>query len=135
MRVASLISLGLEPQEEVLDRAIAEAESTCHPIWPALARHISRLSNQHDRDLLERFSAHPELCELPLSWGLKYIVRGDLMLDDGAVITLDQLAGKASLPALPLLESMPEELSIPKAASQFSKGHARQHPPRRSRRK
>lgn len=80
------------------------------PLWPALARHISRRSTAEDRALLEELAAKPELREGVLSWGLRYYVRGDLVLNDGTVLTLDQLCDELGLPHLPLLEDMPDEL-------------------------
>ncbi len=80
------------------------------PLWPALARHISRRSTAEDRVLLEELAAKPELREGVLSWGLRYYVRGDLVLNDGTVLTLDQLCDELGLPHLPLLEDMPDEL-------------------------
>lgn len=83
-----------------------------HPLWPALARHVARLSTPEDRALLIDLAQHPEQCEPPLSWGLQYIVRGDVLLEDGSVVTLDELADEAGLPHLPYLDEMPEELEV-----------------------
>ena len=60
-----------------------------------------------DRDLLINLACHPEQCEPPLAWGLRAIVRGDLLLDDGTVLTLDELADEVGLPRLPYLDEMP----------------------------
>jgi hypothetical protein len=38
---------------------------------------------------------------------LKYIVRGDLLLQDGAELPLDTLCHDLSLPSLPYLEDLP----------------------------
>jgi hypothetical protein len=81
-------------------------------LWAALARHIARLSTPEDRALLEELARHSEQRQPPLSWGLQYYVRGDLMLDDDSV-TLDEVCAQADLALLPFLESMPEELNIP----------------------
>ena len=86
--------------------------SSMHPLWPALARHIARLSTPDDRALLIDLAQNPEQCEPPLSWGLQYIVRGDLLLEDGSVLTLDELADEVGLPHLPYLEEMPDELEV-----------------------
>ena len=83
------------------------------PLWRALARHVARMSTAEDRALLEDLARHPETREPPLSWGLQYYVRGDLMFDDDTVVTLDDLCAQAGLVPPPLLEDMPEELDIP----------------------
>jgi hypothetical protein len=83
------------------------------PLWPALARHVARISTADDRALLEDLARHPEKREPPLSWGLQHYVRGDLVFDDDSVVTLDELCAQAGLAPLPLLEAMPDELDIP----------------------
>jgi hypothetical protein len=55
---------------------------------------------------------HPEKREPPLSWGLKYYLRGDLVLEDGSEVTLDALCARLGLPPLPYLEDMPPELEV-----------------------
>ena len=82
------------------------------PLWPALARHIARISSAEDRALLLELARHPEQRAPPLSWGLQYYVRGDLVLDDDSVVTLDELCAQAGFAALPLLEDMPDELDV-----------------------
>ena len=51
-------------------------------------------------------------CDPPLSWGLQFIVRGDLALEGGAVLTLDELSDELGLPRLPYLEELPDELDL-----------------------
>jgi hypothetical protein len=92
--------------------ALLKDPPNLHPLWPALARHIARLSTPEDKALLIDLAQHPEKCEPPLSWGLQYIVRGDVLLEDGSVVTLDQLADEVGLPHLPYLEDMPDELEV-----------------------
>lgn len=82
------------------------------PLWPALARHIARMSTPEDRALLEDLVRHPEQRPAPLSWGLRHYVRGDLIFDDGSVVTLDELCAQAGVAPLPVLETMPDELDI-----------------------
>ena len=82
------------------------------PLWPALARHVARISTAEDRALLVELARHPELREPPLSWGLQHYVRGDLVLGDGSVVTLDELCAHARIAAPPLLEDMPDELDV-----------------------
>lgn len=99
-------------------RLLADASRACEtfegdPLWPALARHVARISTREDRALLEGLARHPEKRQPPLSWGLQYYVRGDLVFDDDSVVTLDELCARAGLAPLPLLEPMPDELDIP----------------------
>ncbi|MDY7230604.1 metallophosphoesterase [Hyalangium rubrum] len=80
------------------------------PLWPALARHLARLSTPQDRALLELLARHPEGQGRTVFWGLKYYVRGDLVLADGGELTLNALCDELGLPHLPYLEDMPDEL-------------------------
>jgi hypothetical protein len=73
---------------------------------------MARQSTPEDRALLIDLAQHPEKREPPLSWGLQFIVRGDVMLDDGSVVTLDELADEVGLPHLPYLEDLPDELEV-----------------------
>ena len=82
------------------------------PLWPALARHLVRRSTPEDKALLEDLARHPEKRDPPLSWGLQYIVRGDILLEDGSVVTVDELCEQYKLPRLPYLEDLPPELEI-----------------------
>jgi hypothetical protein len=82
------------------------------PLWPALARHVARISTSEDVVLLEQLAGHPEKREPPLSWGLQHYVRGDLVLDDDSVVTLDELCAQVGVPPLSLVEPMPDELVI-----------------------
>jgi hypothetical protein len=91
---------------------LAEWPADAEPLWPALARHIAGWGTDEDRALLEHLAQHPEEREPPLSWGLRYIVRGDVMLDDGTVVTLDGLCDELGLPRLPYIEDMPTLLEI-----------------------
>jgi hypothetical protein len=95
----------------------AAAVSACDafegdPLWPALARHIARISTEADRTLLEDLARYPGQREPPLSWGLQHFVRGDLVFDDGSVVTLDDLCAQVGLAPLPMLEPMPDELDL-----------------------
>ena len=103
------------PDDVSLRTVVAGACDTFEgdPLWPTLARHVARISSAEDRALLEDLARNPEQREPPLSWGLQYYVRGDLVFDDGSVVTLDELCAQAGLMPLPLLEAMPDELDIP----------------------
>jgi hypothetical protein len=82
------------------------------PLWPALARHVARMSTPEDRMLLEELVAHPERCKPPLSWGLQYYVRGDLVFNDESVVSLDELCRQCGVTPPRFLEDMPAELNI-----------------------
>ena len=111
LRVACWASF-LDSGAGKLDSDLRDYENvpSLDPLWPALARHIARQSTQADRDLLEDLARHPEKREPPLRWGLQYLVRGDVMLEDGSVIQLDDLSRQHGLDPLPYLEDMPPEL-------------------------
>jgi hypothetical protein len=79
-------------------------------IWIALARHLARISTKDDRRLLTEYASHPERAQAPLSWGLQYIVRGDVLMEDGTEVKLDDLTDELNLPALPLLDELSPEL-------------------------
>jgi 3',5'-cyclic AMP phosphodiesterase CpdA len=91
-------------------KALAEIGPNFTPLWPALAKHLCRLSTAEDRALLLDFAESPENAGEPLCWGLQFIVRGDVMREDGSIVTLDQIAAAAGRKPLPLLEDMPPEL-------------------------
>ncbi|HSR98930.1 MAG TPA: NACHT domain-containing protein [Kofleriaceae bacterium] len=110
MQLACRVSLGHEPGSRRLADALAQFGGD--PLWPALARHIARSSTVADRALLEDLAAHPERREGPVSWALRYYVRGDIATPAGAVITIDQLCDELGSPRLALLEDMPPEIEI-----------------------
>jgi hypothetical protein len=107
-------ALSLHPEKDVapLQNVLAKDANLYEPLWPALARHLARCATAADRTLLIDLAQHPEKCAPPLSWGLKYIVRGDILLNDGREISLDTLTDRLGLPRLPYLEEMPEELIV-----------------------
>lgn len=82
------------------------------PLWPAFARHIARQSTPDDRLLLDRLARHPEERQPPLQWGLRFIVRGDLLLEGGSFLTLDEVTAPAGLAPLPYLDDMEPELEV-----------------------
>jgi len=100
-----------EPAE--LKKALFQLAASLDPLWPALARHLARHSTEEDRTLLTDLAQHPEHCESRLlSWEFQYIVRGDIMREDGSVVTLDNLSEETGAPRLPYLEEMPDELEV-----------------------
>ncbi|MDC3959045.1 NACHT domain-containing protein [Polyangium jinanense] len=106
--------LSLRPRSESMPfrRALAELPEGIDPLWPALARHVARMSTPEDRKLLCELAERPESREKPLSWGLRYYVRGDLVLDDGTEVELDELCDEAGIARLPWLVDMPDELDV-----------------------
>ncbi|HXO42023.1 MAG TPA: hypothetical protein VN999_11265, partial [Thermoanaerobaculia bacterium] len=103
--------LSLQPEDRS-DLVIPKSGEPLDPLWPALARHLARRSTDRDRELLIDLAHHPEKREPPLRWGLQFIVRGDLMLDDGSFLTLDELAAEAGIEPLPYLDEMEPELEV-----------------------
>ncbi len=110
-RLACRASLRPEADASALEAALAGYSGD--PLWPALARHLSRRSTADDRALLEDLARHPEKREGVLSWCLRYYVRGDVMLQDGTVLTIDELCHQLGIDPPPLLEDLPDELPLP----------------------
>jgi hypothetical protein len=105
---ACRVSLSRSRYVRLLKRMLQRYRPENDGIWPALARHLVGLSSLNDRAALESFSKSPELKEPPLRWGLQFVVRGDIMFDDGTSMTLDELADDLQLPHLPHLEEVME---------------------------
>jgi hypothetical protein len=111
--LACHLSLAPEAERDTLLAALLTHESDLDPLWPALARHIARISTAEDRSLLEELAQHPERREPPLSWGLRHIIRGDIILDDGDTLTLDEVTEQMGMPRLSHLENIsPEEKAV-----------------------
>jgi hypothetical protein len=108
---AGRVSLGLEPFGLRFSEALSQAKKE-DPLWPALARWIARQAEKGDQALLEECARNAERYPEPLSWGLQFLVCGDVMLDDRKVITLDEICESVGAPPLPLIEPMPDELDI-----------------------
>jgi 3',5'-cyclic AMP phosphodiesterase CpdA len=108
-------SLQQAPDTPELTEALAAHDGTLDPLWPALARHIARCATDADRELLEHLARHPEEREPPLSWGLQYYVRGDVLFFEGEAytsVTLDDLCAEAGIDPPPYLEPMPDEIDL-----------------------
>jgi hypothetical protein len=84
--------------------ALAQHAASCKPFWAALARHLAKISTVEDRALLIERATRPEGLEPPLSWAIKYIARGDVPLNDGTEVTLDDLGREVGLDTLPYLD-------------------------------
>jgi len=113
LNLACRVSLGHEPASRRLSKALARYQGD--PLWSALARHIARISGPEDSAVLEGAAARPEQYEPPLSWALRYYVRGDIVMRDGTVITMDEICDELGVPRLPLLEAMPPEIDFGEA--------------------
>ena len=83
-------------------------------LWPALARHIARISTDADKKVLTDAMINPDVYPAPLSHGLACYWRGDLILADGSQLKLDELTDELRLPRLPLLEDYPADIDLPK---------------------
>lgn len=112
LQAACSVSLDPNSSRASLDKALSAYPGENDPLWPALARHLARCSNDEDRALLIDLAQHPEKREEPLASGLKYYVRGDLVFEDGGEMTLDALCDELGLPRLPYLEEMPPEIDV-----------------------
>jgi len=113
---AKACKLSLDPKQDpnAFIQMVAEMDGAPEMrFWLPFACHIARLSNGQDREQLEDSVRHPEKQADPFSWGLRYMVRGDVMLLDGSVVTLDELSDELNLPRLPYVEEMPEEIELP----------------------
>lgn len=98
---------------------------TGDPLWPALARHVARCSTPEDRALLETLARSPDEAPEPLRWGLRYYVRGDILFEDGSVVTLDDIWASLrekfpedadQLRDLPYLDELPPDIELDRAA-------------------
>ena len=106
------LSLNPEAAPDRFEAALAAYGIEDDPLWPALARHLVRRSSNADRILLADLATHFERRKGPLSDGLRYLVRGDLVLEGGEVLTLDDLSNSLGLDRLPLLDEMEEEVDV-----------------------
>jgi hypothetical protein len=89
------------------------ATTDIHPIWPAFGHHLARRSTPEEKALLESYAKDPDSANDPqLALGLRFIVRGDIMLPDGTFKTLDEIADEHGLPRLPFLEEVPEPFAV-----------------------
>lgn len=102
---ASRLSIGATTDPSQLKLLLGSTALPNEPLWPALARYLSGCASMEDCALLDDLARHPERRTGPLSWGLQYIVRGDILLNDDSVVTLDELAAEAKQPLLPYLDA------------------------------
>lgn len=83
------------------------------PLWRALARHLARRSTTDEIRLLTNLAEHPEQRTGALGLGLRYLVRGDVVLEDGTELCLDEIADAFGLPRLPYVEAVPPNPVLP----------------------
>jgi hypothetical protein len=112
MKAACLLSINPESDPARFEKALADYPADGEPLWPAFACYLTRRATDADHALMLDLAAHPEKREGLLGWGLKYVVRGDIVLDDGTEVTLDALADETGLPHLPLLDPPPRVYEI-----------------------
>jgi hypothetical protein len=70
------------------------------------------MSSSNDQTLLAELAAHPERREGLLYWGLRYYVRGDIVMSDGSVITLDEICDQIGMPRLSVVDDMLPEFNL-----------------------
>jgi NACHT domain len=78
-------------------------------LWPALSRHLAFRGRKDDEDSLRSLAEDPSQRNGVLGWALKYLVRGDVVLNDGSEISLDELSKSSGVPPLPFIEQYPEK--------------------------
>lgn len=111
LSAACMLSLHRDGDSAPFERALAEHGPTVLPLWVSLAKHLARRSDDDDRALLIDAVRNPEQFakdDQILAWGIQYWVRGDVMFEDGSVVTLDELLGEELL----YLDDMEDELEI-----------------------
>ncbi|MEO5371617.1 MAG: TIR domain-containing protein [Magnetococcus sp. DMHC-1] len=101
---------GGDPSEFIRELKQYEEMNRGEPLWPALAKHIARQSNQADRNLLEDLARHPEKRSGRLNWCLRCNIRGDLLTQEGEWLLLDDFLKGFGVSPPPYLEEMPDEL-------------------------
>jgi hypothetical protein len=78
-----------------LDQALEHRQED--PLWRALALALAGRAAPRDRALLLSLVNAPEQRTAPVSWGLRWVVRGDVLLLDGTVVSLEELGVDAPL--------------------------------------
>lgn len=138
LAAACRLSLRHDGDAEEFERTLAAYDDP-EPLWPALAKHLARQADEDDEKLLRAAAEFPErYCgEGYLQSGLRFIVRGDVRVDDwylqrfpddavlqglvrgrldadgAAILTLDEIAAAYGVDVdLPYLEPMEDELEV-----------------------
>ena len=91
-------------------KAINQLAPQVDQVWVALALQLARQATPDDCQRLETWARTAEHPDPQMARGLRFLVRGDVLLADGSFITLDELAAEVGLPSLPYLEDLPPEL-------------------------
>ena len=106
------ISMHPQSNRRQFNQLLKQYPKDAEPLWPALCRYLARQPDSTDKALLEELAWNPENRRGDLALALKYFVRGDVVLNDGTELTLDEMCDVLKLPHLPYLEELPEELSL-----------------------
>lgn len=102
-------SLDEQPDRPELHRLLDTFDGD--PLWPALARHLARVSDE--REYLTQCALNWESYPAPLSWGLRYCAKGDILLPDLTTHwDMDDLAREAGVDPLPIVDPMEPELQV-----------------------
>jgi hypothetical protein len=113
IRCAARIALGLEPKAHALKRELAFFSSTEDPLWPSLAKHLAFRSSNSDLEILIGAAGNPNTRSGVFAWSLQHIVRGDIILNDGSELMLNEITSRLALPNLPLIENYPVSDYVP----------------------
>jgi 3',5'-cyclic AMP phosphodiesterase CpdA len=109
---ACRLSLHHDSNLNRFNKALEDLPEKAYKFWRVFARHIARRSTNEDVEFLQNIAKYPEGHEAPLSWQIQYIVRGDILLNNGDNLTLDTLSEEVGLAPLPYLEPVPKNLDV-----------------------
>jgi hypothetical protein len=105
---ACRIAMNPAKDSRALKRELAGPGENCDVLWPALSRHLAFRGRKDDEDFLRSLAENPSQRNGVLGWALKYLIRGDVLLNDGSEILLDELSKSSGVSPLPFLEQYPE---------------------------
>lgn len=71
--------------------------------WKSLAATLKNVATAEQKAHLAQAISNPESCLAPLSWGVQFFLRGDILLPDGEVVSLDELCRDAGVEPPPLI--------------------------------
>lgn len=105
--ISDACAVGFESNQTLignLERKLADQR--IDPLWVCLARHLAGRSSKDDRAFLTHLASVPDERngDETIYWGLRYIVRGDVVLNDGTIVPLDGLADEVGRPHLSYLD-------------------------------
>lgn len=87
------------------EKALERCDDTIDKLWIALGRYLAGRASKEEINLLVNVARYPEMRQPPMSIGLQFVVRGDLLLADGRVLTLDEICERSGLPAMPYIDT------------------------------